>query len=82
MKTFIDWANTPVWYRFKLIKNMYEQGDKVWSCYCAVGKFANAKEDLEESPDWSSFGTGDTKAIALRSAIQSWNLYDKEGILP
>jgi hypothetical protein len=82
MRTFIDWAGATMPYRFKLRHNVYEQGDSQWCCFLALGAGADAKEDIEKSPLWSCFGTGDTKAIALRSAIKSWTTYDKEGILP
>ena len=77
MRAFLDWANTPVNYRFKLQSNVYVKGDKQWCCYLALGNGANDKEDIEESPLWSCFGTADTKVIALRSAIQEWNHFDQ-----
>ena len=77
MKAFLDWANTPIKYRFKLQSNVYEFGDKQWCCYLALGDGANSKDDVEESTLWSCFGTADTKAIALRSAIKEWNEFDQ-----
>jgi len=77
MRAFLDWANTPVNYRFKLQSNVYVFGDKQWCCYLALGDGANDKEDIEESPLWSCFGTADTKAISLRNAIQEWNCFDQ-----
>jgi len=79
MKTFIDWANTSVAYRFKLQDNVYQIGDKQWCCYLALGNGANSKENIEESPLWSCFGTADTKAMALKNAIQDWNTFDQVG---
>jgi hypothetical protein len=79
MKAFIDWANTSVAYRFKLERDVYQPGDKQWCCYLALGDGANEKDDIKESPLWSCFGTGDTKAFALRGAIQDWNTFDQVG---
>ena len=79
MKAFLDWANTPVAYRFKLQNNVYQKNDKQWCCYLALGDGANSVEDIEESVSWSCFGTADTKALALRSAIQEWNTFDQAG---
>lgn len=77
MKTFKDWANISVAYRFKLEKNVYQIGDKQWCCYLALGDGATSKDNIQESVLWSCFGTGDTKAFALRGAIQEWNEFDK-----
>jgi hypothetical protein len=79
MKTFKDWANTSVGYRFKLEKDVYQIGDKQWCCYLALGDGATNKDNIKESPLWSCFGTGDTKAFALKSAIQDWNIFDTVG---
>ena len=79
MRTFQDWAKTNMAYRLKLQKNVYQEGDKQWCCYLALGNGADSVEDIEESPLWSCFGTGDTKAIALRNAIKEWNTFDQVG---
>ena len=79
MKAFLDWANTPVSYRFKLEKNVYQHGDQQWCCYLALGAGATDKDDIKESVLWSCFGTGDTKSYALRSAIREWNTFDTAG---
>jgi hypothetical protein len=81
MRYFLDWENAKMAYKLKKM-HVYEIGKKEWICYVATGTDAAEDDDPIDSYDWVGFGFAETKAIALRRAINNWNLFDKEGILP
>ena len=70
MKTFKDWAGQEIIYDFRY-ENLHEDTDeKEYTCYIKP----NGPAD-ESFP----IGSGKTKEIALKHAIEQWNYFDTTG---
>ena len=69
MKTFIDWAGQPIFYKLKKEPLHEDSQQIVWRCY--------AGESLDY--DFHPMGSGDTRKDALKDAIDYWNWSDTVG---
>jgi hypothetical protein len=70
MKTFKDWAGQEIIYEFRYEPLHEDTDDKEYTCYIK----ANGPDD-----EWFPIGSGKTKDIALKYAIQQWNHFDTVG---